>query len=55
MTLDIKLSECECMQNGTTCLFTACQYGRLEIAQYMIEKGGKELLLMKGSDVVSAE
>jgi hypothetical protein len=41
-------SKPEFMQSGQSCLFTACQYGRLDVAKYLIEKGGKELLLMKG-------
>ncbi len=33
------------MQNGNTCLHKACMHGRPEVAKYLCECGGKELML----------
>ena len=34
------------VQDGESCFHSACQEGHLEVAQYLCERGGKELLML---------
>ena len=34
------------VQNGTSCLNIAAEEGQLEVAKYLAEKGGRELLML---------
>ncbi len=37
------------VQDGWSCLHSACQEGHLEVAQYLCERGGKELLMLRNN------
>ena len=39
------------VQDGWTCLHTACYSGSQDMAKYFVEKGGTELLMMRTKDV----
>jgi hypothetical protein len=39
------------VQDGWSCLHSGCKGGHLELAQYLCERGGKELLML--TDYVS--
>ncbi len=40
-----------CLQDGRTCLFSACCNGYLDVAKYLVEQGGKQLITIEQEEV----
>ncbi len=40
-------SDGQCLQNGGTCLISACEGGHLDVVKYLCEVGSKELVMAR--------